>query len=147
MKYSKLKRMKKCKLLVGLLILIQYSCLDNFLYEKKVVDKYYLIAMDDLNDMSLNYKLDDGVYIGIVNEGLFEIGNNGIFIILKQHPIDHFSEKPLMDSTNFFIIQIDKSLSKYEVEENFIGPLNETEFLKERKELGIPQNIVFKEIN
>lgn len=133
--------MKK-QLLNFLLLILLVGC-QVFVSDRKIVDKYWLITIDTKADLSLSYQLENGDFIGIINGGVFAIGNNAEYIIVKQHPYK-FGPEPINKSiTNYYIVPIDRNISQYKVEKNLIGPLNEIEFEKQKEKLMIPNDLTF----
>ena len=84
---------------------------------------------------------DDGSCVGVVNDGVYAVGFNSDFIIVKAHPFyrPNFLNR---DVTNFYIIPLNNTVPE-QVDENKIGPLTEPEFNKMREKLNIPQDIGF----
>lgn len=135
--------MNKIKNIIYVLLTMEmlYSCQD-LVFEKKVVDEYYLIATDAMEDMSLCYKFGSGSYVGVVDQSVFAVGFNSQFLIIKQHPFT-FPDSINRNKTNYYIITIKNIKSKYKAKESLIGPLNEKEFSKQREILSIPSDLVF----
>ncbi|MDP3915638.1 MAG: hypothetical protein Q8R96_18080 [Bacteroidota bacterium] len=136
--------MKKQKLLIFLLIMTHLSGCLGFVYNRKIVDKYWLIETDSKADMSLSYELGNENFIGIIHGGVYALGYNFDYIIVKQHPYIPFPDSINKLITNYYIIPIDRSISKYKVQENLIGPLNEIEFVKQKEKLKIPLDLEFQ---
>ena len=130
------------KRIILFLLLPIFSGCQYGMHKEKITDKYFLTYEDNESDLSLSYDLDDGTYIGVVNNTIFAVGYNSNFIIVKNHP---FVEPDSINRTvtNYYIVKIDKNISKYKVDENKIGPMNELNFNKKRKELKIPDNLDF----
>jgi len=136
-----MKILKKYKYIVLILILIGCDGMDN----EHIVDRYYIGTIDFVeNGMALYCQLDDGNYIGVINETVFAIGYNEDFIIAKQHPAK-FPNPPDKSITNYFIVPI-KDKVHQSPDENKIGPLTETEFIAKRKELGVPEELTFTKV-
>ena len=133
--------MHRKQIILFLLILILSGC-QYGMHKEKIIDKYFLTYDDSKYDLSLSYDLGDGSFIGVVNYAVFAVGYNSNFIIVKNHP---FVEPDSINRTitNFFIIQIDRNISQFKVDENKIGPLSKQEFDKKRKELKIPDELDF----
>lgn len=115
---------------------------------KKIIKDFYLAAWDerdwiaystDGNSIFENEKI-------IIGHDVFAVGNNDDFIIGKQHPCEnkekHFMDfdslKPNKAIINYFII--DTRNNSYELK-SFD---NESDFYKERKRLGISENLAYK---
>ena len=130
------------KQIIILLLLSILSGCQYGIHKEKIIDKYFLTYVDSESMTTLSYDLDDGNFIGVVNDAVFAVGYNSNFIIVKNHP---FVEPNSINRTvtNYFIIQIDRNISIYHVEENKIGPLTEQAFYKKRKELKIPADLDF----
>ena len=133
--------MKK-KLIILLLLLPIFSGCQYGTHKDKIIDKYFLTYVDTESMLSLSYDLENGDFIGVVNDAVFAVGYNSNFIIVKNHP---FVEPDSINRTvtNYYIVKIDKNISKYKVDENKIGPMTELNFNKKRKELKIPDNLDF----
>lgn len=129
--------------LLNLLLLILLIGCQFFVYDRKIVDKYWLITIDTKADMSLCYELENGDFIGIISGGVYAVGNNSDYIIVKQHPYKLGSESINKSITNYYIVPIDRSISQYKVDKNLIGPLNEIEFEKQKEKLLIPKDLKF----
>ncbi|PXY02710.1 hypothetical protein DF185_01040 [Marinifilum breve] len=73
----------------------------------------------------------------IIDEYVFAVGHNDEYIIAKQHPTSGFQGGYEADTTitNFYIIQMNQK-TKFE-RDTVWGPLNESDFKKERSKLGI----------
>ena len=112
------------------------------MHKEKIIDKYFLTFVDSESDLSLSYDLGNGDFIGVVNDAVFAVGYNSNFIIVKNHPLVE-PDSINRTVTNYFIIQIDRNISQFKVEENKIGPLSKQEFDKKRKELKIPADLDF----
>ncbi len=123
-----------------LIISILNSC-QYGLHSKKIEGNYYLTYVDDEFDTSVSYMFDDGSCVGVVNDGVYAVGFNSDFIIVKAHPFyrPNFLNR---DVTNFYIIPLNNTVPE-QVDENKIGPLTEPEFNKMREKLNIPQDIGF----
>ena len=110
--------------------------------KKKVVGDYYLVAADTGEQMSLTYHTsEDGSDYGTIVEAcVFAAGCNDKYIILKRHPYNFHINKNV---TLYYIVPV----------ENYYRPnntsLNEFQFNKKRKELGIEDiqfTIVYKDL-
>lgn len=55
-------------------------------------ERYVLIAVDTLGQMSLSFDLGDGGAIGLVEPTVFSVGANDQFIVVKRHPGNAFGE-------------------------------------------------------
>src|ERR1035437_3702021 len=102
-----------------IIIILLFSILSGCQYgmhKEKIIDQYYLTYDDFESDLSLSYDLGDGSFIGVVNYAVFAVGYNSNFIIVKNHP---FVEPDSINRTvtNYFIIQIDRNISQFKVDE------------------------------
>ena len=71
-----------------ILTLTLTSCQD-FVYKKKLIDNYYLVACDVGEQMVLTYNNDRGSnYSGLISATVFEANWNDRFIVVKTHPQD-----------------------------------------------------------
>jgi hypothetical protein len=117
------------------------SC--GIIQEEHVVGNYYVVAGDTRDQMTLSYKSSDshsGSYGIVVDNCVFAIGHNDKYIILKQHPWNFMNSKhPNREITNYYVVKVE---SVYVPNNN---PLNEFQFSRETKRLGI-ENIRFSTI-
>lgn len=105
------------------------SC--NGIIKNHIVGRYYLVAVDTNDNMTIGYEVDDdGNTIGVVDEKIFSIGNNDKYIIAKQHSNRN------KNAVNYFIIPVYKEFT-YSPENGVIGPLSLNQFEAKRKELNI----------
>lgn len=124
-------------------IFILLGC--NGIQEEQLVDRYYLIAMDYVEEgMNLSYVLESGDFIGVVNSTVFAVGYNDEYIIVKQHP-RKFPNPPDKLITNYFIVPI-KDKVHASPDENKIGPLTKEGFVIKRKELGVSDSLTFTKV-
>ncbi|WP_333662222.1 hypothetical protein [Chishuiella changwenlii] len=120
--------MRKCILVIFSLLLFS-SC--NDIKSNQIIGRYYLVAVDTKDDMSIGYEVDEsGNTVDVVPETIFSVGNNDKYIIAKQHPNTN------RKITNYFIIPIYKEFT-YFPEKGVIGPLSLDEFIAKQKELNI----------
>ena len=107
----------------------------GFVYENRLVGKYGLVAVDIDEEMSVVEMLPSGDAITLIGETVFAVGWNDEFIIAKQHPYDEENWLVQRDITNFFILSV--------LDGEVIGPLNESSFVSQRTQLGVPGSLEF----
>ena len=138
--------MKKIIFLVISLSAIKLISCSSFAYERVLNGKYYLLATDVYEDMSIGV-VENGVGIGVINSSIFSVGQNDSFIIVKQHP-RFFPNAPNKKITNYYIIPLKNKISNSS-DKNFWGPLSEREFNIKRGQLLINNldfSIIFNEL-
>ncbi|MFC5284232.1 hypothetical protein ACFSSE_10935 [Pedobacter alpinus] len=107
---------------------------------KNLVGNYEVDYIDSKDNMSIYYNDPQWGGLGVVNPTVFAVGFNDDFIIVKQHPnVDFKIDKGI---TNYFIIPLNSPITEAP-EDNRIGPLTESAFMKKRKELDIPSSLNF----
>ncbi|WP_293050947.1 DUF3997 domain-containing protein [Paludibacter sp.] len=122
------------------LICIIYSC--DFAIKKHVVDHYYLIAADVVDDLELNYREEEVNNSGtIIDAMVFAIGYNDKYMIVKQHPRT-FPNPPDTAKTNYYILPLRKGMN-WRTRNGLMGPLTLQQFNDKCKELNIV-NIPFR---
>lgn len=125
---------------IGILFLV-VGCIGAASHNEKLIGRFYLLAMDDMNDMTVCH-LDSIYRIGIVPPTVFAVGFNDNYILVKQHP----EKFPEIDKsiTNYYIIPI-KNVQYYN-EKDIIGPMTKEQFKNKRKELKIPDALSFTKV-
>jgi hypothetical protein len=135
---------KLITLFIFLGILFFNVCDFGYCYKKHIIGDYYLVATDIIEEASIGtiYKGNDHTGISyIIYQGVYSVGNDEQFIIVKQHPFDI---RPELDknSINYYIIPLINKISKLEGN-NLFGPMTKEEFIQKRNELGIDKNLDF----
>ncbi|WP_178300428.1 DUF3997 domain-containing protein [Chishuiella changwenlii] len=121
---------KYFKIVITLALISSFSSC-NDIKSNQIIGRYYLVAVDTKDDMSIGYEVDEsGNTVDVVPETIFSVGNNDKYIIAKQHPNTN------RKITNYFIIPIYKEYT-YFPEKGVIGPISLNEFIEKQKELNI----------
>jgi len=89
-------------------------------YEKRLTDKFYLIAGDSIDEMSIGYQSSGTGYTVLIGQTVFAVGYNDGFIIAKRHPRE-FPGKINKDSTFYHIIEVRKVIK---ARNNFISKVD-----------------------
>lgn len=109
--------------------------------EQNLTDKYWLLAINTMDEMSIWYDSDL-----IIDETVFAVGYNDKFIIAKKHPKD-LENGINKNVTYYYIIEINKDLKN---EHKPSSPLTLKQFEHKRKQLNIANKldftIVFEEL-
>lgn len=136
----------KIKIWYIVLIFVIFSC-SGFALKKHVVGNYYLIATDVVEDIDLCYyePKDNQNYGSITGSTIFAIGFNNKYIIAKQHPRT-FPNPPDTTQTNYYILPI-KSSMDWRSKNGLMGPLTLEQFNEKRKELNIPKELTFNNVD
>ena len=120
----------------------------GFDIKKAVIGKYYLVAVDVDEDLSLCYKADkQNGYSIIIDQTIFAVGYGSKYIIVKQHPHE-FASVLNKGNTNYYILPVypqDQDGIKKEV----FGPFTEHQFEQKKKDLNISNvefTIVYKNL-
>ena len=137
--------------LILLLLLIMQSC--GFVYERHLTGNYYLIAVDTKEDMDVCYHQpeDDAPYTGITGASVYAVGYDDDFILVKAYRALKDSmgvSLPRYDrhTTEYYIIPVNNAQEAWEAQENKFGAFSKTDFEVKRKELGVSDDITFKEL-
>ena len=135
------------RIVLYLLILNCITGCGGFAVKEKIIDNYYLIALDETEQMSLDYIeeeysdiLGGTNYPTIINSTVFGVGFNDKYMIIEQHPrvFPYPCDKSI---TNYYILPIKKGMN-WRTKNGLIGPLSKDQFNQKRKELNI-ENISF----
>ena len=110
-------------------------------HQEQVVGKYYLVASDVGEDMSLGFKDSESGYWIMVDATVFAVGFNKEFIIVKQHP-RIFPSQPDNSITNYFIVPIYNRVI-HSMDKDVIGPLTKEDFDLKKIKLGIDKELPF----
>lgn len=135
----------KTKLFLFLIIvaLSLYGCVGTA-YKENLTKGYSMSAMDVMTDMSLVFENEEGYSFDVVTSTVFAVGYNDEFIIIMQHPRE-FPNPPDKSVINHFIIPLEDRVSG-SPESNVVGPFSKGEFEIKRRELGIPDDLIFSKV-
>jgi hypothetical protein len=94
--------------------------------------------------ISISYKLENGDYIGVVPEHVYEYSICEGYILAKQGILSTKNPKSIIDSnqTKYFIIPLNYKVNK-SPDENKIGPLNKEDFYKKLNSLQISDTLIY----
>ncbi|WP_282039933.1 hypothetical protein [Saccharicrinis aurantiacus] len=104
----------------------------GFLYQKHLTDDVWLIAVDEIEQMSVSLKVSENGYSGLIDETVFAVGFNKNYLIAKQHP-RKFPEPPQKDSTNYYIIDLNKIRQE---KANFISKIDTIKYRSVYKDIN-----------
>ena len=134
-----------------LLLPLMQSC--GFVYKQHLTGNYYLIAVDTKDDMDVCYhrQTDDALYIGITGASVYAVGYDDDFILVKAYRAFKDSMGISLprydkDTTEYYIIPVNNTQKAWEAQENKFGAFSKKDFEVKRKELGVPDDITFKEL-
>jgi hypothetical protein len=132
-------------LLFIIIVMVSTGC-GGLAVKEKIVENYYFVAGDDPAGTFLSYheSSDGNNYSGIIEATVFAVGYNNNFMIVKQHP-RKFPNPPDKSITNYYILPLKEGMD-WRSKNGLIGPLTKSEFIKKRKELGVPNNLTFTKI-
>ncbi len=121
----------KATLLISLIATVVLSgC--GFVHDEHLTGPYRLIAVDTLHQMGISYGLPSGSAVGRIPETVFSVGWNSRYLVAKQHPKDDRS------ITHFYYLDMSRDSTYADPSASVTGPLSESEFLRKRAELGLP---------
>jgi hypothetical protein len=128
-------------LLIIIFISIQ-GCIFSVINDH-IIGNYYLFAPDDDSQLELDYHAPDdgGTYSTVIAATVFAVGFNENYIIAKQHPYSGSSDVKNL-KINYFIILL-KDTFNFRTKNGIIGPLSEDQYNLKRRELNIPDNLIF----
>lgn len=89
---------------------------------------YALLWIDVPDDVALDYSKDGKGWSPLIERRVFAVGSDLRYIVVKQHPGGDKAR------TNYYLI--DKAKDEFHCVQ---GPMGESEFLKRKQELGLPQ--------
>lgn len=124
---------KRLKIVTIMLIFIFFIGCDN---KRTITSRYYLDAIDVIDNTCLYYEFDDKNAVGVVQPTVFAVGYNNKYIFVKQHPNNN------KKITNYFIVPIYRDNTNWP-EKGVIGPLTLEQFKQKEEELRIGSNIKF----
>jgi hypothetical protein len=105
----------------------------GFVHDEHLTGPYRLIAVDTLDQMGVSYGLPGGNAVGRIPETVFSVGWNSRYLVAKQHPKDDRS------ITHFYYLDVSRDSTYADPSASVTGPLSESEFLRKRAELGLPE--------
>jgi len=105
----------------------------GFVHDERLTGPYRLIAVDTLVQMGVSYGLPGGNVVGRIPETVFSVGWNSRYLVAKQHPKDDRS------ITHFYYLDMSRDSTYADPSISVTGPLSESEFLRKRGELALPE--------
>lgn len=93
---------------------------------------YALVWIDTAENVSLDYDLGDGAWVGRIDSTVFAVGWDGRYLVAKQHPGNDRSK------TNYFIIDAGKDGRYADTAQAVTGPLTAAQFQRRYLELKLP---------
>lgn len=122
---------------IAFLLILQSCYFGAGLVEKEITDDYFLFANNSLEEMSIWFHAEKYSNRLIVPETVFELGENGDFIIAKSHPRN--IESGINKSVTYYhIIEVDKKSTEQS------SNLTLEQYENKRKMLNIPKNLDFE---
>jgi len=116
------------------------GCIDagGFAVKKNIINEYYyLIATDNVEDLTLSYSFDkgDSDFGTVIEATVLAIGYNDKYIIVKQHPKTS-NDTPHKKTINYYILPLKEGMN-WGNHNGLIGPLTIDKFNEKAKELNI----------
>lgn len=133
-----MKNIKIKLVAVIILILLVFILCQDIAHNERIIGRYYLIAIDDNEQMHVSFQVDNNNSVGIISQTVYSVGFNKNYIIVKQHPQGN------RKITDYYIVRIYHEMT-YWPEKGVIGPMTKDEFNKKRHELNI-SNIKFTRV-
>jgi nitrous oxide reductase accessory protein NosL len=122
----------KATLLISLIATLLISgC--GFVHDEHLTGPYRLIAVETLDQMDISYGFPSGNTVGRIPETVFSVGWNSRYLVAKQHP------KKDRSITHFYYLDMSRDSTDADPSASVTGPLSESEFLRKRAELGLPE--------
>jgi hypothetical protein len=101
-------------------------------------ERYVLIAVDTLSQMSLSFDEKGGTAEILVGPTVFAVGSDERYIVVKQHPSRDLGDSFDRSITSFFVVERTSSSSFSERQKRVRGPLSEKEFERLAASLSLP---------
>jgi len=117
------------------IVLWPVACNLGFAYEEKLIGDYGLIAVDEMEQMSVCKFRNGGGGVAVINETVFAAGWNDEFLIAKQHPNHGSIDRSV---TNFYILRV--------TDGELFGPYTESGYQKARQRLQLPGSLQFTRV-
>ena len=122
--------MKTLARLLPVIALLFSGC--GYVHDEKLTGPYRLIAVDVDEQMNVSYSLPNGSAVGRIPETVFSVGWNDRYIVAKQHPKNNRS------ITNYYYLDMSHDSAYADPSASVTGPLAESDFLRRRTEIGLP---------
>ncbi len=117
---------------IVLLAISALLCSCGFVHDERLTGNYRLIAVDVMEQMSVDHSLDNGSAIGRINETVFAVGWDQRYIVAKQHPNNNRAV------TNYYYLEMAKDSPYADPSASVTGPLTAQEFASKQNELKLP---------
>ena len=103
------------------------GCGDGFVWE----DGQYVVWIDDYSGYGLYITEDREGLLGRVRANVIAVGSNNLYVVARQ-------KDPKTKIISYFYIEKAKDTKYLNQDEITQGPFNKNEFIKLKKELGLP---------
>ncbi len=137
--------MKKYLSIVALSIFL-FGC-HELVEEKKIVDDFYLVAVDSREDAIVSIKAGDSDnYIGLTHPVIVAYGFSNNYLFMKHIPVSYieYTEDFGPDQFNYYILRHSEKIDEYNFEKFLLGPLNYSDFIDFCESIGIDPDDIFK---
>ncbi|TCC89448.1 hypothetical protein EZ428_17300 [Pedobacter frigiditerrae] len=124
------------RILYKLILLLMIASTLHSCVDKKLKGGYEIYSLNETSDLEIVYVDNQGNVLTVIEKDILAVGQNGEFIIVKQHPLDY------KNVVYYYIIPLKNKIS-LNFEKNLIGPLVGTSFDDERLRLGVPKDLNF----
>jgi hypothetical protein len=120
----------------------------GFVHDEKLDGPYHLVAVDEMEQMTLCRSLEDGDCPGVgPDETVFAAGANRKFVVLARHPREFPNPADRTKTEYYYVIRTANEAKEDLPPENVKGPFTEQQFALERRRLGLPGfSRVFEEL-
>jgi len=118
------------------------ACGQGFVHDEKLDGPFDLVAVDEMEQMSLCRELEDGSCVGdqLGDETVFAAGYNHRFITLAIHPRKHWPAPADRSVTNYYYVTRTSTEKTDEGAGAILkGPLTEQQFASEKRKLKLPE--------
>ena len=99
-----------------IIVVFLTSCILDFVYEKRIIKNYYLIAVDSMDQLEISLKLKNGDYIGRIPEKVQQYAVMSDTLIFAR------------TTNGYYILNTTNDHDFAEVKDVVIGPVDQATF-------------------
>lgn len=138
-KLGAVRIMRRLRLSIPILIVVLLAGCNGFWLDTYWrSERYMLIAIDSLGNMSLSFDTGDGISLGLVPATVYAVGSDDSYIVVKRHPSTDDWGGFDRSKIEYFVVKRSDSSSFAERQKLVRGPFTREQFERLKLSLSLP---------